>query len=274
VGLPVEVSMSQSRSKIRAVVALSLVAVAGVLVVWASARDVRERSRVNTSELTAAHQLLPAAERAADQIEARHLEVEANVARNNATLMAQRRAFEADGWTFVEVAAPDPALIAASPELLATREAELRAQLLSAPPGEEQLQNVATIATQARDSETRVAAVEALSKMGPGDPQRALVDVMRRLDPAEPARRRLVALLRPASTADPVALDLIALLASPSVSDDEKDQIAMTVALCVLRDGDGLPSRLADEMSPSAQALVDQMIRLAQHEPTLVRNER
>lgn len=266
--------MSPSRSRVRALVALSLVAFAGVLVVWASGRDDRKRSRVETSELPVAQRLLPAAERAADQIEARHLQVEAIVARNNAALLAQRRAFEADGWTFVEVAAPDPALVAASPELLATREAELRAQLLSAAPGEEQLQNVATIATQARDSETRVAAVEAIARMGPGDPQRALLEVMRQLDPADPARRRLVALLHPESTADPIARDLIALLDAPSVTDDEKDQIAMTVSLSALRDGDGLPSHLADEMSPSARALVDHMILLAQHEPTFARNER
>jgi hypothetical protein len=154
--------------------------------------------------------------------------------------------------------------MAASPELLPTREAELRAQLVSAPPGEERLQNVAAIATQAHDSATRVAAVEALARMGPGDPQRALLDVMRQLDPDDPARRRLVALLRPESTADPIAGELIALLEAPSVTDDEKDQIAMTVALNALRAGDVLPSALADEMSSSARALVDHMTRLTQ----------
>jgi len=266
--------MSPSRSRLRALVALSLVAVVGVFVVWTSGRDDRKRARVKTSERTVGQRLLPAAGRAADQIEARRLQVEAIVARSNAALLAQRRAFEADGWTFVAVAAPDPALVAASPGLLATREAELRAQLLSAPPGTEQLQNVATIATQARDSETRVAAVEALASMGPGDPQRALLDVLRQLDPVDPARRRLVALLHPEGTGDPIARDLVALLDAPSVTDDEKDQIAMTVSLSALRDGGGLPSHLADEMSPSARALVDHMMLLAQQEPTFARSER
>ena len=266
--------MSPSRSRVRALIALSLVVVAGIVVVWTSGRDDRKRGRVKTSERTVVQRSLPATARAADQIEARRLQVEAIVARNNAAVLAQRSALEADGWTFVEVAPPDAALVAASPELLATREAELRAQLLSAPPGKEQLQNVATIATQARDSETRIAAVEALARMGPGDPQRALLDVMRQLDPVDPARRALVALLHPEGTADPIAGDLIALLDAPSVTDDEKDQIAMTVSLSALRDGDELPSRRADEMSPSARALVDHMILLAQREATFARNER
>jgi hypothetical protein len=267
-------SMSRSRTRDRAVVALSVIGVVGVLVVWAGRRDDGGRSPVKTSEPTIAQRLPPAAERATDQIEVRRLRVEGVVARNNAAPVAQRRAFAAAGWTFVDVPAPDPALMSASPELLPAREAELRAQLLSAPPGEEELQNVAVIATQARDSETRVAAVEALARMGPGDPQRALLDVMRQLDPADPARRSLVALLHPESMADPIARDLIALLDAASISDDEKDQIAMTVSLTALRDGDGLPAQLADEISPSARALVDHMIRLAQHEPAFARNER
>jgi len=266
--------MSPSRSRVRALVALSLVVVAGVFVVWTSGGDDRKRARVKTGDRTVVQRSLPAAEGAADQIEARRLQVEAIIARNNAALLAQRRAFEADGWTFVEVAAPDPALVTASPELLATREAELRAQLLSAPPGREHLQNVATIATQARDAETRVAAVDALARMGPGDPQRALLDVMRQLDPVDPARRTLVALLHPEGTADPIARDLIALLDAPSVTDDERDQIAMAVSLSVLRDGEGLPSHLAHEMSRSARALVEHMILLAQEEPAFARNER
>ena len=266
--------MSPSRSRYRALLALGVVGVVGVLFVSASGRDDREQAQEKTNAPAIAPRTRRVVARAADDLAARRLRVEAIVAKNNAALQVQRRALAADGWTLVDVAAPDPALTAASPELLPAREADLRAQLLSAPPGAERLENVAAIATRARDDETRVAAVEALARMGPGDPQRSLLDVMRQLDPADPARRRLVALFHPGSMADPIARDLIALLEVPSVTGDEKEQIAMTVSLVALREGDALPSELTDEMSSSARALIDHMMLLAQRAPTVGRIER
>jgi hypothetical protein len=205
---------------------------------------------------------LPAAER-----ERRRAEVEAFVAQKNREYEGHRLDFTSDGWEFVDAPPPDPALAAGSPELLGAREAELRAQLVTAPPGVEHLGNVVAVATRARDASTRVAAIEAIAAMGPGEPQRVLLDVMQRLDPDDPARRALVSLVRPASVDDPFARDVAALLDAPSVAPDERSQIAMTLATTALLEDRPLPDDLLGAMSPDARALCARMMHLAQKAP-------
>jgi len=180
----------------------------------------------------------------------------------------QRRAFEDDGWTFVNVAEPDHALLAVSPALLPAREAELRAQLASAPPGVEHLANVVVVATSARDAATRIAAVEAISRMRVDAAQRALVELLPKLAANDPARRVLVPLLRPASASDESIAELIALLDSPAIASDEKEQIAMTLAMLSLRDG--VP--LNQPMSTAARALIERMTSLATRAHTAKRS--
>ncbi len=200
----------------------------------------------------------------AGELEQRLREVEAIVAAKNRESERQRSAFEGEGWASVDAAAPDLALSSASPGLLATREPELRAQLLSAPPDREHLDNVAAIAARARDPGTRIAAVEAMARMGQGDPQRALVDTLKKLVPGDPARRALVPLLKPTSMADPFALELAALLDWAGATPDERQQMAMTLALLALREGGPLPGDVAAAMSPESLALVGKMTQLAQ----------
>ena len=116
------------------------------------------------------------------------------------------------------------------------------------------------IATTARDAATRVAAVEAIARMGQGAPQRALLDLLPELDPNDPARRALLPLLRPENLADPMVRELIALLDAPSIANDEKEQIAMTLAMLSLRDG---WQELAVPMSTTARALIERMTQIA-----------
>lgn len=189
--------------------------------------------------------------------------VEATVAANNAQGSQQAQAFVNDGWTFVDAAPPDPALLSASPTLLPAREAELRVQLASAPPSKQFLSNVVTVAVDAREPSTRVAAVEAIARMGKGDPQHALVSVMRKLPASDEARRALVSLMRPTDTADPFLITMAALLDDPAVTGDERKQLAMTLAVVALRDGGALPGDVAETMSPAARALVDDATRIA-----------
>jgi hypothetical protein len=202
-----------------------------------------------------------------DELEQRQREVEAVVAAKNVEAAKQRKAFEDDGWTLVDAAPPDEALASASPELLATRERELRAQLLTAPPEKEHLGNVAFIATRAREPATRIAAVEAIARMGAGDPQRALVDIMKKLSPSDAARRALVPILLPMSTADPFAREMAGLLDAPGLMPAEREQIAMTLSLVALREGTSLPRDIVEAMSPASRTLLERMTQLAQRSP-------
>jgi hypothetical protein len=204
--------------------------------------------------------------------EAHRRRADAVVAERNAEQAEERRAFESDGWTFVDVAPPDPALTAASPDGLPARELELRMQLASAPPGIEHLSNVRAIAIGASDTATRIAAIEAIANMGPGEPQRALIDVLATLDTGDPARGTVVALLRPESTNDVLARDLTALLDASSITSIEKDQIAMSLAALALREGSALPAEMVGQMSSEALALVDRMTQLALAAPQPSRN--
>lgn len=267
-------SAGSGPSRHRSWVAIGLAVIAVGLVAWASGRSAAVVPRPKLRAVAIEQRLASGERHAQDESESLLLEVQAIVDSKNAALEDQRRAFAADGWTFVDAPAADPALTSASPDLLPSREAEIRAQLLSAPPGRDRLENVAAIAVRASESETRVAAVEAIARMGAGEPQRALLSVMGALDPSDPARRALVPLLRPASTADPIALELITLLDARWVTSDEKDQIALTIVLVVAGEGGELPSELVFAMSVDATARIDRMTLLARRMSVLARNER
>lgn len=187
--------------------------------------------------------------------------VEAVVAAKNAEASQQVKAFVDDGWTIVKTAPPDMALLSASPTLLPNREAELRAQLASAPPDKKFLSNVVTIATDAREPSTRVAAVEAIARMGAGDPQHALVSVAKKLSPNDPARRAAFGAMRPTNMTDAFVVSMAALLDDPAVLAGERKQLASTLAMIALRDRTSLPSDVHDSMSPAARALFDDSTR-------------
>lgn len=189
--------------------------------------------------------------------------VEVFVAAKNAEASAQAKVLADDGWTFVDAPPPDPALLAASPALLREREPELRAQLASAPLDKKHLANAVVIATEAREASTRVAAVEAIARMGSGDPQYALVSLMKKLPATDPARRVLVPRLRPASTADPFVVTMAALLDDAGVLPEERRQVAMTLSLLAAVEGGALPADVLESLSPAARALLASTTLLA-----------
>ncbi|MGZ3450615.1 MAG: hypothetical protein ACXVEF_13525 [Polyangiales bacterium] len=191
-------------------------------------------------------------------------QAESIVAANNVVSAKQAKAFTDDGWVLVDAPPPDPLLLSASPTLIGKRERELRWQLSSAPPDEKYLSNVVTIATDAHDAETRVAAVEAIARMGAGDPRFALVSVMKKLAKTDPARRALVPLLRPTSTTDALTIVIAALLDDSTVTPDERKTLAMTLAVVALHEGSPLPADVVESMTPAARALFDDAQRTAQ----------
>jgi hypothetical protein len=194
-------------------------------------------------------------------------EVGALVAERNAEASREAQAFVGDGWTLVEAPEPDPLLVSSSPVLLPQRESELLAQLASAPPGPEYLENVVEVAVRAKELHTRVAAVEAIALMGDGRPQRELLGLMSRLPPEDEARRIVVSRLRPLVSEDSTALAMAALLDSAQVTPEEKEQVAWTLALVNLGDRAPWPPALNSAVSPHARALLERANELAQRSP-------
>jgi len=194
-------------------------------------------------------------------------EVDAIVAERNGEASREAQAFVSEGWTFVEAPEPDPLLVSSSPALLPQREAELSVQLASAPPGPEYLENVVQVAAGGRELRTRIAAVEAIARMGDGRPQRALLELLNRMPPDDDARRVVVSRLRPSGSEGPTALAMAALLDSPYVSRAEKEQLAWTLALVSLGEGASLPPTWYFAASPRARALVERAYVLARRSP-------
>lgn len=191
-------------------------------------------------------------------------QVEAVVAAKNAEPSQNAKAFTDDGWALVDAAPPDPLSTSMSPTLIGKRESELRLQLSSAPPDRKYLANVVTVATDAHDAATRVAAVEAIARMGAGDPQFALVSVMKKLPKTDAARIALVPLLQPASTTDALTVVIAALLDDAAVAADERKTLAMTLAAVATHEGTTLPTDVLDSMTKEARALFDDAQRTIQ----------
>jgi hypothetical protein len=187
--------------------------------------------------------------------------VAAAVAEGNRAGEQQAEAFHRAGWTLVATAPPDARLVALDPELLPAREAELRQQIASTVAAPTATPRLLQIAKSAREPATRVAAVDALGRIGTPEAQVALAQLLVELPPEDEARRQIVPLLRPRALDEPGAARLAGMLDSPSLTAVEKEQLAFTLALLRLRDGVGLPEGAT---SASGQALIDRMAVLAQ----------
>jgi HEAT repeat protein len=183
------------------------------------------------------------------------------VAARNQASAAQAEAFRKAGWTMVATPAPDPRLLALDPSLLPGREDELRVQIASTVPSPELAPRLRRIALEAHEPATRVAAVEALGRIGTPDAQAELLALLPQLPEEDAARRQIVPLLRPSGLDDPRATQLASLLDAPALTPAEKKQLAFTLALVGLRDGMKLPD---GAVSPAAKQLIDQMTALAQ----------
>jgi hypothetical protein len=191
----------------------------------------------------------------------RRRSVEAAVAARNQESAREETTFRKAGWTMVATEPPDPRLLALDPALLDGRERDLRVQIASTVPAPELAPRLKRIALAAREPATRVAAVEALGRIGTAEAQTELLALLTALPADDEARRQIVPLLRPNALDDQFAARLAALLDSPSLTAVEKRQLAFTLALVGLRDGMRLP---AGALSPSSRQLVEQMIALAQ----------
>jgi len=117
------------------------------------------------------------------------------------------------------------------------------------------------IALAAHETATRVAAVEALGRIGTHEAQTELLALLPELPSDDEARRQIVPLLRPRSLDDELATRLAAQLDGTALTAVEKRQLAFTLALVGLRDGMRLPEHA---VSPSARQLIEQMTALAQ----------
>jgi hypothetical protein len=187
--------------------------------------------------------------------------VAATVAERNRAGEQQQEAFHRAGWTLVTAAPPDARLVGLDPGLLPAREGELRQQLASTVASPAAAPRLREIVKAAREPATRVAAVEALGRIGAGESQAALEQLLGELPAEDEARRHIVPLLRPKSLDEPGAARLAGMLDSPSLTAEEKEQLAFTLALLRLRDGVTLPAGAA---SAAGQALIDRMAALAQ----------
>jgi hypothetical protein len=187
--------------------------------------------------------------------------VEATVAQRNRDGRRDTEAFTRAGWTMVAEPPPDPRLTALDPALLHGRERELRVQMASTVAAPELAPRLAAIARAAEEPATRVAAVEALGRIGTPEAQAQLLALLPSLPAEDEARRQLVALLRPATLDDAFATRLAAQLDGETLTAGEKQQLAFTLALVGLRDGMRLPD---GAVSPAAKQLIDRMTALAQ----------
>ncbi|MGZ3425871.1 MAG: hypothetical protein ACXVCV_04435 [Polyangia bacterium] len=187
--------------------------------------------------------------------------VEATVAARNREAARETDAFLRAGWKMVAAPPPDAQLTALDPALVDGRERELRVQIASTVPAPELAPRLSRIARAAHEPATRVAAVEALGRIGTHEAQAELLALLPDLPVDDDARRQLVPLLRPNGLDDEFTTRLVATLDGTTLTATEKKQLAFTLALVGLRDGMKLP---AGAMSPSAKQLIDQMTALAQ----------
>jgi hypothetical protein len=181
------------------------------------------------------------------------------VAQRNQESGRDVEAFRQAGWTLVATAPPDRQLVALDPALLAGHERELRTQIASTVGSPAEVSNLSSIARRAQEPATRLAAVDALGRVGP-EAQTELAALLTALPKDDLARSHVATLLRPATLDDPWAPKLAALLDSPSLTDRERQQLAFTLALTGLRDGMSLPESAT---TPTSRALIDRMTVLA-----------
>jgi hypothetical protein len=192
--------------------------------------------------------------------------VEALVAERNAESHREDEALVRADWRMVTTTPPHARLVALDPTLLRKHEHELRVQIASTLPTPGMAPNLARIAAEAHEAITRTDAVEALGRLGGGQAQRELLNLVDKLRPDDEARRQIMPLLRPRSLDDDETPKLAALLDSPTLALQEKQQIAFTLALVGLRDGMKLPATV--KISPEGQKLIDSMTWLARRDST------
>ncbi len=176
---------------------------------------------------------------------------------------AQAKAFEDAGWEVTRgTAPPDHRLVALDPSLLKGREAELREQMASTTARPEDAKNLAQIAKEAKELETRWTAVEGLYRIAGDGGQKELYELLRdgSLAQGDEARGLIAPRLQPQNLDDSYAADVARLLDNPGLSLVEKTQIATTLALIALRDGSMLNSGVLSTLSPGARALIDARI--------------
>jgi hypothetical protein len=194
-------------------------------------------------------------------VEGRRRSVEETVAARNRENARQAEAFTRGGWTMVATEPPDPRLVALDPALVNGHERELRAQIASTVAAPELAPRLSKIAQTAHEPATRVAAVDALGRIGTREAQAELMALLPALPPDDEARRQIVPLLRPRALDDEWAGRLAALLDGNTLTATEKKQLAFTLALVGLRDGMKLPD---GAVSPAAKQLIAEMAALAQ----------
>ena len=185
------------------------------------------------------------------------------VAQKNAESSRQQEEFVRAGWTIVQAPPPDPKLIALDPSLLKTREAELRQQLATTTASGDQAANLATIAREAQEEATQVAAVEALGRIRSDEAQEQLEGLLHTLPDGTLARREVAPLLRPRDLSDSRAAKLAMLLDDSGLNAVERKQIAFTLSLVGLRDQSQLPSGVLEQLSSSVRSLLAQTTSLA-----------
>ncbi len=197
------------------------------------------------------------------QLAGREAAVQALVASRNRASDEERAAFEAAGWTFVAAPEPDHRVVALDPSLLGRDEAALRVQIASTAAGPAHVANLAAIARGASALPTRLAAVEALGRVGDEPAQRALLALLGAgLPEDDPVRREVAPLLRPPHLDHPLAAELAALLEGSVATSVEKRQVALTLALIGLRDGVTPGSDAPPALSPAGRRLVSDAMQL------------
>ncbi len=231
-----------------------------VLVVWCCVRSPVSAGGAAVSGSAGGTDQGPGAPASTD-LQARRRGVEATVAARNRDNERQADAFARAGWKMVATTPPDARLLALDPTLVDGREGELRVQIASTVPAPALAPRLAQIARVAHEPATRVAAVEALGRLGTHAAQAELLALLPTLPADDDARRQIVPLLRPDGLDDDLARRLAALLDGEAVTAAEKQQLAFTLALVGLRDGMKLPDGV---VSPAGQRLIDQMTALAQ----------
>lgn len=154
------------------------------------------------------------------------------VDRRNRETRNERDSFQNAGWTFVQTAPPDQAIVDLDPAKLDGHEAALRAQLVSTTAPPEQAPHVLAIAERARDVATRVAAAEALGRMG-SNGQEALMQLLShgKLDAGDAARAVAAQTILPPIGAPALTHDLEELVRSPALTPDERTQLTHTLAI-------------------------------------------
>lgn len=188
------------------------------------------------------------------------------IQRKNEQASKERKAFESDGWAFVDDARPpNTRVLELDPDALPQFEAEIQVQLQSTTYSGAMLEKVGEIYRRTTDPKTRYVALEALGRSDEPAAQHLLIDFFEQ-DARESERRQILGYLRPQRLDDFVARFLLQTVANESLSDQMRQQAVFPLVMRSLLQGQTAPSSaMLEHVPPKWRVKLKQMFEMVRN---------